>query len=99
MRRIVVLLALILVVGSAAGCAPASTSDGTGDGLHSIVPDVRGLTLGDATSAIEEAGYVVGDVSGDGADDPLAVVVEQSPVASTSLPREAPVDLVVAGNR
>ncbi len=97
MRRAILLVMVTLALAIFAGCAPTGTSDGTGDGLHSIVPDVTGMTLAVATTTLADAGYVVGEVTGD-TSDASALVVEQSPVASTSLPRDGAVDLTVTSD-
>ncbi|MBW6467622.1 MAG: PASTA domain-containing protein [Anaerosomatales bacterium] len=98
MKRLVIVLALMLLLSTTAGCAPQSSGSGEGDGLHSIVPSVIGLDETAARDALDEAGYVVGEVSVDlTSDAEPGTVIEQDPIASTSLPREAEVDIVVAG--
>lgn len=97
-KRLVMLPALLLLVVSVAACTPESSGTGEGDGLHSIVPDVVGMDEAGARGEIEDAGYAVGSVST--VAEPEAepgTVVEQDPIASTSLPREAEVDIVIAG--
>ena len=96
MRRAVMLMMLVALSVAVVGCAPSGNSDGTGDGLHPVVPDVTGMPLAEARAALENEGYVVGEVTGDTPDDPSAIVVEQSPVAATSVPRETTIDLRVA---
>jgi eukaryotic-like serine/threonine-protein kinase len=97
-KRLVLLLAILLLVVSVTACAPQSSGSGEGDGLHSIVPTVVGLDETEARSAIEDAGYTVGDVSVVAMPEAEpGTVVEQDPIASTSLPREAEVDIVIAG--
>ena len=95
MRRFATPVVLAIALVLAIGCSPQGTSDGGGDGLHSVVPSVTGLSLSAAEMTLDDAGYVIGTVGGD-VDDPEAVVVEQSPIASTSLPWGGEVDLVVA---
>ncbi len=95
MRLAASIIVCTTALALAIGCSPQGASDGGGDGLHAMVPSVTGMPLAEAESALEEAGYVIGTVGGDAAD-PNAVVVEQSPIQSTSHPWGAEVDLVVA---
>ena len=95
MRLSASLIVLVLVLAFAVGCSPQGTSDGSGDGLHSMVPGIKGMPISEAESTLEEAGYVIGTIEGD-VDDPAAIVVEQSPIESTSLPWGGEVDIVVA---
>lgn len=98
MKRLMPILLVALLALTLSACAPQSTGSGEGDGLHSIVPDVVGLDETDATSALEEAGYVVGEVVTEAsADAEPGTVISQDPIASTSAPRESEVDLVIAG--
>lgn len=95
MRRLVLILAVSLLVVSMTSCA--SSGSGEEDGLHSTVPDVVGLDEAAARTELEEAGYTVGGVSTESATDAKpGTVVKQDPIASTSLPREAEVDIVIA---
>jgi beta-lactam-binding protein with PASTA domain len=96
-KRLVIVLSLLLSVVSVAACAPESSGTGEGDGLHSIVPDVVGLDETEARSEIEDAGYTVGRVTTEA--EPAAepgTVVKQDPIASTSLPLEAEVNIILA---
>ena len=95
MRRFAAPVVLAIALVLAIGCSPQGTSDGGGDGLHSVVPSVTGLSLSSAEITLDDAGYIVGTIEGD-IDDPDAVVIEQTPIASTSLPWGGEVDLVVA---
>ena len=98
MKRLAAILLLAVLALSMTACAPQSSGSGEGDGLHSIVPDVVGLTETEATAALEEAGYVVGDVTTEASDSSEpGTVISQEPIASTSAPRDSEVDLVVAG--
>lgn len=98
MKRLVIMLALMLLLATMAACAPQSSGDGEGDGLHSVVPSVIGLDESAARDALDEAGYAVGEVSVDlTSDAEPGTVIEQDPIASTSLPRDGEVDIVVAG--
>ena len=99
MRRVTIMLVLASISVLFISCAPTGTNDGTGDGLHPVVPDVTGMSLADAQTVLESEGYVVGEVLGDTPGDPSATVVEQSPVAATSVPRETPIDLRVAAGQ
>lgn len=97
-KRLLLILSLVILIVSVAACAPESSGSGEGDGLHTIVPNVIGLDEEAARGVLEEAGYAVGEVSVDQTTDvEPGTVIEQSPIASTSLPRDAEVDLVIAG--
>ncbi len=93
MRHLAIPVLLVIAV-LAVGCAPQGTNDGGGDGLHSIVPSVTGMTISEAEATLDDAGYVIGTIEGD-IDDPEAVVIDQSPIASTSHPWGAEVDIAV----
>lgn len=98
MKRFALLLTIVLLTLPIAACAPQSSGSSEGDGLHSIVPSVVGLDEEAARDALADAGYAVGEVSTRTSDDAEAgTVIEQSPIASTSAPRESEVDLVIAG--
>lgn len=97
-KRLVLIVTLLLLALSVTACAPETSGTNGGDGLHSIVPDVVGLDEADAATALAEAGYTVGEISTDpSADAEPGTVIEQTPIASTSAPRDSAVDLVVAG--
>jgi beta-lactam-binding protein with PASTA domain len=70
--------------------APAARS------AERTVPDVGGLPLESARSAIEAALLTVGDVTVRDSDRPPQVVLNQYPDAGERAPRRAPVDLVIA---
>lgn len=66
-------------------------------GCGTTVPDVRGLDLEDATSALYGAGFNLGVVTEE-ADDEVeeGLVVSQSPEAGTEVVGGSPVNLVVS---
>lgn len=98
MKRLAPILLIVMLAWSMTACAPQSSDSGDGDGLHSIVPDVVGLDEAEATAALEDAGYVVGEVTTETSDSSeTGTVISQEPIASTSAPRDSEVDLVVAG--
>jgi hypothetical protein len=84
--------------------AGASVSPGTAVALavslgpaNRIVPDVVGQTQAAATTAIQDAGLVVGAVtSAASATIPLGSVISTSPIAGTSVAPLSAVDLVVS---
>lgn len=85
-------LALILV----SGCASGSQA-GSGDGLHSTVPNVQGLQLEPARDKIINAGYRLGSVTKQRAPGrATGVVVNQSPAAGVSLVRGGDVSVTIA---
>lgn len=85
-------LALVLV----SGCASGSQA-GSGDGLHSTVPNVQGLQLEPARDKIMNSGYRLGSVSKQAAAGrDSGVVLNQSPAAGVSLPRGGDVNVTVA---
>jgi beta-lactam-binding protein with PASTA domain len=97
-KRLAPILLLVVLSLSMTACAPQSSDSGDGDGLHSIVPDVVGLEESEAAAALEEAGYVIGEVTTEASDSSeQGTVISQEPIASTSAPRDSEVDLVVAG--
>ncbi|HET6497499.1 MAG TPA: PASTA domain-containing protein [Coriobacteriia bacterium] len=97
MKRAALALVLIVSLLAAAGCAPATDGTGEGGGSHGIVPDVIGMTEAEAGAALEEAGYVVGDVTtAESAYSDPGTVVSQDPIASSSVAAESEVDLVIA---
>lgn len=97
MKLIKVILVVAIAVSAVVmlgGCFGAG-SGAQDDALHSVVPDVMGKTQADATAALTEAGYVVGEVSAGSGAEP-GTVASQDPVAGTSVPRETPVNLVIS---
>lgn len=102
-RYLLVVLAFALVATVVAGCAQSgtdaagqgdpetSTGQPGGDGLHSTVPDVVGLSVDEATTALEDAGYEAA-VTPEGA---TGEVTGQEPVAGFSAPRGEQVELTV----
>ena len=92
MKRLTVVLFLSVLLLT--GCGAATTGD---DGLHSTVPSVQGLSLEQARDEILDAGYRLGSVTrqqGTGRDP--GTVLNQDPVAGTSLARESDVNVTVA---
>jgi serine/threonine-protein kinase len=64
------------------------------------VPSVVGLTEGEATVEIEDAGLVVGEVSGEASDTvPEGSVISQDPGAGASVEASSAVDLVVSAGK
>lgn len=85
MRRFIELAILCVVLFSVTGC-----------GVE--VPDTRGMTLKQATAALREAGFTVGEVSYDNASEhALWTVTEQVPQAGGRSKSGAVVSLKVAG--
>lgn len=91
-RQLMLAIVALAVATSLAGCAQAD-DPGSGDGLHSTVPDVTGMTVEEATDELESAGYSVGAVKPEGATGEVA---RQQPRAGYSAPRGEVVDLTVA---
>ncbi len=99
MNRLLVAITLIAALALLPlGCASETPDAEPGsDGLHSIVPDVVGLTEDEATIALDDAGYQVGEVTFEAIEDAAAgTVARQEPIPSTSAPRDSTVDLVIA---
>jgi hypothetical protein len=93
-RKFVLVVVVLLLAAFATGCSESANGPGNapGNGLHSIVPSVVDLPLGEAALELEEAGFTVGDIIPDGAQ---GTVVEQDPPAGYSAPKGDPVDLTV----
>ena len=92
--RLVVVGAALMVAILAAACAASDgAEEGSGDGLHSTVPNVVGMTAFDASQALEEAGYDSPALTGVPSEEPSGTVIEQDPVAGTSLARGGIVEL------
>lgn len=97
MKRIALVFVLMVAVLAMTGCIPQSEGAGGSDGSHGIVPDVVGMTEAEAGTELEEAGYVVGEVTAaESAYADPGTVVSQEPIASSSVARESEVDLVIA---
>ena len=63
-----------------------------------VVPDVGGMTRGEAMQAIEEAGLAVGEITlAISPDVPIGRVMSQAPGAGEPAPLYADVDLVISG--
>ncbi len=97
-RLIALFLLVVMLPLLGAGCtAPTDGAEPGADGLHSIVPQVTGLSEADAASALAEAGYGVGSVTERASGDTASgQVIEQDPIAGTSAARDSLVDLVIA---
>ena len=88
------LATVLLVAIVASGCSASDEANGPeGDGLHSTVPNVIGLAVFDASQALEDAGYASPALTGVASDEPSGTVIDQDPVAGTSLPRGGIVEL------
>jgi hypothetical protein len=67
------------------------------DAATTPVPDVTGETLADATTAIEDAGLIVGDVTEEFSETiPLGEVISQDPAAAVRAEYGAAVALVIS---
>lgn len=63
---------------------------------ETVVPDVIGATVEEATEALQQADLVVGDVAEEPGDDvQVGTVIETDPVAGTAVAPSTAVDLVV----
>ena len=61
------------------------------------VPDVSGLSEADARQALEDAGFVVGEVTEEFSDEvPTGSVISTDPAIDTELPQGTEVDLVIS---
>ena len=61
------------------------------------VPDVSGLSEEDATEALEDAGFAVGEVTEEFSDEvPTGIVISTDPAIDTELPQGTEVDLVIS---
>ncbi len=61
------------------------------------VPDVSGLSEEDATRALEDAGFVVGDISQAFSDEvPSGRVISTDPAIDTELPQGSVIDIVIS---
>ncbi len=61
------------------------------------VPDVSGLSEANATTALEDAGFVVGEVTRAFSDEvPVGRVISTDPAIDTELPEGSAVDLVIS---
>lgn len=86
--------AVLMVAFLATACAaPDDATEGAGDGLHSTVPNVVGMTVFDASQVLEESGYDPPALTGVSSEEPSGTVVDQDPVAGTSLARGGIVEL------
>lgn len=90
------MLVSLLLAGTVllGGCSRTVDAPRQGEGLHATVPSVVGMELPEAESALEEAGYAVGEVV-PGEADASATVATQEPVAGTSVARGGKVDLTL----
>jgi beta-lactam-binding protein with PASTA domain len=84
------LLAIVLLTGCAGGASSA-------DGLHSTVPNVRGMELQQARDKIMDAGYRLGSVDKMGGTGRASgIVVNQDPAAGVSMSRGQDVNVTLA---
>jgi beta-lactam-binding protein with PASTA domain len=95
-RSLALVLALVVLIGLASGCAP--TGEPSGDGLHSTVPAVVGKPLQEARGELLDAGYEIGEITPRRAAA-SGVVSAQDPLAGVSAPRGTEIDLVVEDGR
>ncbi|HXE56608.1 MAG TPA: PASTA domain-containing protein [Gemmatimonadales bacterium] len=68
----------------------------SGGPAEAAVPDVLGLALPEARLRLARAGFRLGTVSREVADQPDGIVLDQQPVPGTVSPQETPVNLVVS---
>jgi serine/threonine-protein kinase len=88
-----VLLVLLLAIAGVAAAWQLGAFDPGG----LPVPDVVNLSREDAEEAIEEAGFIVGEVTEENSTEiEEGRVIDQSPVPLATAERESPVDLIVS---
>lgn len=95
---ILAVLAAVLVASlSSVACRQSGDSESTGDGLHQTAPPLVGMSLEEAEASLENAGYVLGEVTEDAREgrEP-GEVLAQEPVAGTSLPRGSEIAVTVS---
>lgn len=95
--RLFAITAMLLAMLVLGGCTATDQEPSPGDGLHKTAPGVVGLTVEQATTQIEEAGYEVGTVKSQASQEATpGSVIAQDPVEGTSVPRGEPINLITA---
>ena len=78
------------------GSITINLSKGSKEGL---VPNVIGMQEEDVEAFLKEHGYVLGNVKVETSPEDEGLVLEQSPVAGTSLDKESKIDIVVSDGK
>ncbi len=90
----------VLRMRPAAGkrAAPGTAVDTWTASGENVVPDLTGMTRQDATTAVESAGFRLGQISLDFRPDATEQVLRQNPVAGTRLTLGSPIDATLASS-